>query len=299
MARYELAQLNIARMLAPLDSATMAEFRAGLEPMNRLADVADGFVWRWESTDGDGTAGGAFGDASTLVNLSVWRDIDALRAYAYRSEHADYIKRRREWFSRMAEAFAALWWVPAGHRPTVTEAVQRLQHLRDHGPSDFAFTFAQLFPSPAPAFASPLVVSALTPNDRESWEVLARGYKLFYNTPTSDNEYETAWQRIMANQSVHGLGAKVDGELVGITHYLFHASTWAESACYLQDLFSAPEYRGRGIARALIAAVAEKARERGASRCYWLTHHSNATARTLYDKVATYHGFIRYDVPMT
>lgn len=298
MSQFELAQLNVARMLAPRDSAQMADFRAGIAPLNALADEAPGFVWRLETDEGDAEVTGPFADDQLVVNLSVWRDIDALRAYAYRGPHAEIMKRRREWFSRMAEAFVVLWWVPAGHRPSVQEAADRLQHLRAHGATSEAFTFARLFPSPAAPSGDP-VLGPLTPDDRAAWEVLARGYKLFYNTPTTDAEYEAAWQRVMANDDVHAIGAKIDGQLVGITHYLFHASTWATSACYLQDLFTLPSFRGRGVARALIEAVAAAARERGASRCYWLTQHSNATARRLYDTLATYHGFIRYDYPMS
>ena len=96
-------------------------------------------------------------------------------------------------------------------------------------------------------------------------------------------------------EGVYGLAAHVDGKLVGIAHYLFHASTWAERVCYLQDLFTAREARGKGVGRALIEAVAAEARSRGAAKYYWLTQDTNAVARALYDKVAKYAGFIRYD----
>ena len=127
---------------------------------------------------------------------------------------------------------------------------------------------------------------------------MARGYKVFYNTPTSDAEFEAAWVRVLGQSGVLGLGAKVNGQLVGIAHYLFHTSTWAPTVCYLQDLFTAPEARGHGVARALIEAVAEEARARGASRYYWLTQEHNAVAPVLYNKVAKYNGFIRYDFPL-
>ncbi len=143
-----------------------------------------------------------------------------------------------------------------------------------------------------------VVVAALQAADREAWQPLARGYKEFYKTPTTDAEYDAAWSRILARKEVFGLGAKEGGELLGIAHYLFHASAWADRVCYLQDLFVVPHARGKGIARALIEAVAHEAREAGASRCYWQTQQHNATARALYDKVARFHGFIRYDYPM-
>ncbi|MGE0082746.1 MAG: N-acetyltransferase family protein [Thiohalomonadaceae bacterium] len=132
-------------------------------------------------------------------------------------------------------------------------------------------------------------------DDRPAWEVLARGYKDFYNTPTTDSEYSKAWERLLAEDGVHGFGACVYGQLVGFTHYLFHTSTWAPSACYLQDLFTLPAARGQGVARALIEAVASAAREHGAVRYYWLTQENNAAARILYNKLAKYGGFIRYD----
>ena len=140
-----------------------------------------------------------------------------------------------------------------------------------------------------------MTILPLRPADRAPWELLARGYKAFYATPTTDAEYATAWQRLLAQDGVHGLGAFVEGQLVGIAHYLFHSSVWARSNCYLQDLFTLPSARGRGVARALVEAVAEQARAEGAARYYWLTQAHNATARALYDKVARHAGFIRYD----
>lgn len=138
-------------------------------------------------------------------------------------------------------------------------------------------------------------IRALQSTDYTAWEILARGYREFYNTPTSSRELETTWARLMENREVFGLGATLDNELVGITHYLYHATVWTADACYLQDLFTHPDMRGKGIARQLINAVALRATEKYASRLYWLTQEDNATARVLYDKVARYSGFIRYE----
>jgi GNAT superfamily N-acetyltransferase len=143
-----------------------------------------------------------------------------------------------------------------------------------------------------------LSIEPLRDADRGAWEPLARGYKTFYETPTTDEEFDLAWRRLVAGGGVHGLGAKEDGRMLGIAHYLFHASAWAPKVCYLQDLFTAPAARGRGVARALIEAVAEDARRRGATRYYWLTKEDNKVARALYDKVAQYKGFVRYDFPL-
>ena len=144
----------------------------------------------------------------------------------------------------------------------------------------------------------PLHIAALRPEDRAGWEPLARGYKAFYATPTTDAEYDTAFRRLVAHDDVHGLAAFLDDQLVGIAHYLFHTSTWAASVCYLQDLFTAPAARGKGVARTLIEAVAEEARRNGAARYYWLTQEDNSVARLLYDKVARFKGFIRYEFPL-
>ena len=152
-----------------------------------------------------------------------------------------------------------------------------------------------------------LQIAPLSAEDRAPWETLARGYKAFYNTETTPAEYETAWRRLLLREDVFGLGAKLDGRLVGITHYLFHTSVWSPrvggvggvgGACYLQDLFVAQAERGHGVARTLIEAVGAAAREAQATRCYWLTQDHNAVARSLYDKVARFKGFIRYDFPL-
>jgi hypothetical protein len=118
--RFHLAQVNIGRLRAPLDSPTLAGFVAQLEPINVLADGSPGFVWRLQTEDGNATAIRVFDDL--MVNMSVWESIDALAAFVYRSGHIEVMQRRREWFERMAVAYQCLWWVPAGHIPTVGEA---------------------------------------------------------------------------------------------------------------------------------------------------------------------------------
>jgi hypothetical protein len=144
-ARFELAQLNVARLLAPLDAPEIADFVALLEPINRLAEESPGFVWRLRSLDGDATAIRAFDDAMIIVNLTVWDSLESLRAFAYASGHVEVLRRRREWFERMATAHLAMWWVPAGHRPTIDEASDRLERLRRDGPTPMAFTFRAPF----------------------------------------------------------------------------------------------------------------------------------------------------------
>jgi len=145
-APYQLAQVNIGRLKAPLDSAQLKDFVDNLDPVNADADAADGFVWRLEDETGDATDIAVFGDEWLIINMSVWRDAEALKAYMYQGRHREMLARRREWFERLEEALTALWWVPAGHRPTVAEAEERLLHLRAHGPTDYAFTLRTSFP---------------------------------------------------------------------------------------------------------------------------------------------------------
>ncbi len=142
------------------------------------------------------------------------------------------------------------------------------------------------------------LIGPLTSDDRAAWEALFRGYIAFYERDEPPAMYDSAWRRFMAGETIHVLGARVDGALVGITHFLIHPSTSGPDVCYLQDLFTAPDARGHGVGRALILAVADWARERGCARLHWLTHQTNATARALYDKVAVNRGFIRYDIAL-
>jgi GNAT superfamily N-acetyltransferase len=141
-------------------------------------------------------------------------------------------------------------------------------------------------------------IAPLREADRTAWEKLARGYKAFYRTELADDRYEETWRLLIGGERIHGLAARIDGRMVGIAHYLFHAQTWSADACYLQDLFTAEDARGRGVANALIEAVAEAARKRGAAKYYWMTKEDNRAARALYDRVARFKGFVRYDHPL-
>ncbi len=147
---YVVAQVNIGRLVAPLDSPQLADFVAGLDPVNAVADGAPGFVWRLQTEDGNATALRAFeqdadgSDGGILINMSVWETVEDLAAFVYRSGHLDVMRRRREWFARI-EHHMALWWVPAGHVPSLAEAKERLAHLRRHGPTPHAFTFKARF----------------------------------------------------------------------------------------------------------------------------------------------------------
>lgn len=147
-ASWQLAQLNIARLRAPLDAPELADFVAALPEINALADRARGFVWRLQTEEGDATGVDALGP-DMLVNLSVWEDLASLQDFVFRTVHAEFMRRRREWFERMGDASLVLWWVPAGHQPEVEEARAALATLRRRGPTPEAFDFRAPFPAPS------------------------------------------------------------------------------------------------------------------------------------------------------
>lgn len=146
---WELAQVNIALPTVPLSEPELNWFTEALGPVNAIADAATGFRWRLQTEDGDATAVRGFGDERIVVNLSVWASIEDLADFAYRNPaHLAVLRRRREGFRRLGQASQVLWWVPAGHRPSVVEAERKLAHLRADGPTPHAFTFKSPFPAP-------------------------------------------------------------------------------------------------------------------------------------------------------
>jgi len=145
---YQLAQLNIARMKFDMESPEMRDFVDALDPVNASADSSPGFVWRLQGEEGNATEYLIWDDPNWLVNMSVWEDLDALKSFVRSKLHLSIMSRRREWFSQVSEAYMVLWWVPAGHRPTVAEAQARLELLRKMGPTPEAFSFAKPFPNP-------------------------------------------------------------------------------------------------------------------------------------------------------
>ena len=142
---HQIAQINIAKMLAPLDSPIMADFVANLEPINALAEASEGFIWRLKGDYDNATSIKVYDDEFLLVNMSVWKNVDSLFRYAYQSQHVEIFKRRREWFEKMTQMHFALWYVPEGHQPSVEEATQRLDYLRANGETPYAFSFKKRF----------------------------------------------------------------------------------------------------------------------------------------------------------
>jgi len=142
-------------------------------------------------------------------------------------------------------------------------------------------------------------VGPLEPADRARWTELWRDYLAFYDTELPEAVFDHTWSRLMQGDEVRALAARDGGTILGATHFLFHSSCWTLTpVCYLQDLFTDAALRNRGVARALIEAVAQASRMAGSTRLYWLTQSDNSVARALYDKVAQHSGFIRYEYPL-
>jgi Domain of unknown function (DUF3291) len=142
---FNLAQINIAKMLAPIDSPVMADFVANLDSINALAESSDGFVWRLKDDNNNATSIKIFDDDFLIVNMSVWENTDSLFQFVYQSNHVEIFKRRKEWFEKMPEMHMALWYIPAAHLPTLAEAIQRLTYLRNNGETPFSFSFKKRF----------------------------------------------------------------------------------------------------------------------------------------------------------
>jgi hypothetical protein len=138
---HHIAQINIARMAMPMDSPGMSGFVSRLDEINALADGSAGFIWRLQTPEGNATYLRPYDDDRIIVNMSVWESVEALKHYVYRTAHAELLRDRRSWFEQFQGAVLAMWWVPAGHIPSVEEAKERLAYLEQHGPSAYAFTF--------------------------------------------------------------------------------------------------------------------------------------------------------------
>jgi hypothetical protein len=142
---FYLAQVNIAKMLAPIDSPVMAGFVTNLDRINALAENNAGFVWRLKDESNNATAIKIFDDDFLIINMSVWKNSETLFQFVYQSNHVEILKRRKEWFEKIPEMHMALWYVQAGHLPTVAEAIERLNYLRNYGETPFSFSFKKRF----------------------------------------------------------------------------------------------------------------------------------------------------------
>ncbi len=148
MSDWQLAQINVGRLVAPKGDSAVQPFFDALDRINALADQSPGFIWRLQDSGGNATAIEVTADPLFIVNMSVWTDADALFAFVYRSSHTPEMARRREYFSSTAGAYQVLWWIPAGTIPTINDGLSRLWQLDRFGPSIHAFTFKARFAPP-------------------------------------------------------------------------------------------------------------------------------------------------------
>jgi hypothetical protein len=160
MSRYHLAQANIGRIRAPLEDPVMEGFRTQLDPINALADRTTGFVWRLQTDAGNAMAIRPYADERMAINMSVWESLESLQQFVYKSAHLGPLRDRKQWFEPIDGPILVLWWIPAGHIPTVEEAKERLQLLAERGPTTAAFTFRKPFPPPDADGAEPTTLDA-------------------------------------------------------------------------------------------------------------------------------------------
>jgi Domain of unknown function (DUF3291) len=154
MASHHLAQINIGRLVAPIDDPRIADFVAQLDPINALAERSPGFVWRLQSASGNATDIPYSDDPFVIVNMSVWESVEALKNFVYASEHISPFRDRAKWFEKMNKPHYCLWWIPAGHIPTVAEGGERLEHYQQKGATPNAFWFGKEFPAPVEVLES-------------------------------------------------------------------------------------------------------------------------------------------------
>ena len=145
MGKLQLAQVNVAEAKAEMDSDIMSGFVSRLDEINEIADRSPGFIWRLQTEDGDATSIRVFDDPLLLVNMSVWESVESLKTFVYKSAHVELVGDREAWFRKRDSAHQVLWWVPAGHMPTIEEAKAKLEYIRQHGATQEAFTFGKAF----------------------------------------------------------------------------------------------------------------------------------------------------------
>jgi hypothetical protein len=142
---YHIAQINVARLIAPIDNPKILDFVANLDQINSIAESYKGFVWRLKDDSGNATSMKIFEDPLIIVNMSVWETIEDLFDYTYSSDHIDVFRRRGEWFEKHESQHLALWWIPSNSTPSAEDGKEKLQYINDHGPTPFAFTFKKRF----------------------------------------------------------------------------------------------------------------------------------------------------------
>jgi GNAT superfamily N-acetyltransferase len=287
---YHIAQLNIATLLAPIDDPSIADFTDNLERINALGDGSPGFVWRLQTDDGNATALRPYPDPMVIVNMTVWTSVAALKEFAYRTEHADFLARRREWFVAGSTG-VVLWWIRAGDIPTVDDAKRRLDFLQRHGPSPYAFRFAR---PPAP-----FVVERTSLEDPDALDLIARLNDELtgrYDHP-SDNHF-----RLEPDEVSPGVGAVVIGRLAdravacGAIRRIRDIDGDIDAAsdedlagtghrtAEIKRMYVAPDARGNKLGAAVLDRLEHEATELGIDRIVLETGSRQPEAIQMYER---------------
>jgi GNAT superfamily N-acetyltransferase len=270
-----LAQVNVARLRQPLDHPDIADFVTGLAPVNALADVSPGFVWRLQTDEGDATALRVFPDPMVLVNLSVWTSVDALRDFVYRSAHTPVLRRRSEWFDRLDSPSVALWWVPTGHQPDVAQARARLDFLALHGPSPYAFALR----APEP----PLLLERKLPSATEAASLIRElDAELVRRYPEPGGTFFRLDDREVDDGRGAFLVARLDAQPVACGALRVLEGEWPERTAELKRMYVRPEGRGRRIGAAVLDGLLAEARRLGVRRVVLETGRRQREALALY-----------------
>jgi GNAT superfamily N-acetyltransferase len=267
-----LAQLNTGRALQAMNHPVMSGFAEALDEVNALADAAPGFVWRLQSGSGNATDILLWDDPLSLINMSVWESVEALREYAYRGRHAEFFKRRHEWFQPDASR-TALWWIPAGCLPTTDEALARLRFIDTFGTSPFAFTIGQRHPQ--------LVIAPAAMDEPVAQQLIGElNAELAVMYPEPGANHFT----LTPEQTVHGAGgffvARLDGQPVGCAGYRHLGDRRAE----VKRMYTAPAARGLKLGAALLAQLEIAARADGVTTLVLETGTRQTAAIALYEK---------------
>jgi GNAT superfamily N-acetyltransferase len=249
-----VAQLNIGRIVAPLDDPRLEPFTSNLDAVNSLAEQSPGYVWRLQTDEGDATALRPYPDPEVLVNLTVWESVESLKAFVYQGDHLAIFRRRREFFEVPTEAYVVLWWVEVGHIPSVDEAKERLEFLRRHGPSPWAFTFAHAEP--------PLLIDRATVSDAAAAQLIEELNADIMATHAEGNHFWT----LTADDVAAGAGAflvvRLDGEPIGCGAVRKLNAEEAE----LKRMYVRPSARKQKIGAVIVDALETEARALGVKR---------------------------------
>jgi len=269
----QLAEINIATLVAPMDDPLIDDFRNALDEVNALAEASPGFVWRLQTEDGNATAIQAFANPLTIVNLSVWESVDALRGFVFDGLHRSFLRRRREWFET-AERTTALWWVPAGARPTVDDATARLAFLAAFGDSPYAFGLQRRHPV--------LAIVPTTLDDLDTQDLIGElnaELAAMYPVPGS-NHFSLTPQQVAPGSGVL-LQARLDGRPVGCGAF----RTLDDTTVEVKRMYVRADGRGAKVGAALLADLEQRARAAGARRMVLETGPKQTEALGLYTKV--------------